>query len=220
VIAEQLGDDRSVMRIGLIGSGRIGSALARLSVDHGYEVILSNSRGPDTLAPVVAELGPLARAGTVEQAGAEGDLVVVTIPLKAYATVPADLLYGKIVIDTNNYYPDRDGHFDELDDGSTTSSELLAEHLSGSFVVKAFNSIYFEDLASKGLPAGTPGRRALPIAGDDSEAKRIVTDFINACGFDAVDAGPLAEGRRFQPDTAAYNVRMTTEELAAALAHP
>jgi predicted dinucleotide-binding enzyme len=206
------------MRIGLIGSGRIGSTLARLAVDQGYRVALSNSRGPETLAGLAAELGPLATAGTVEQAGAEGDLVVVTIPLKSYATVPSDLLNGKIVIDTNNYYPDRDGHFDELDDGSTTSSELLAEHLSGSFVVKAFNSIYFEDLASQGQPVGTPGRRALPVAGDDSEAKRIVAGLIDDFGFDVVDAGPLAAGRRFQPDTPAYNVRMTARELTEALA--
>jgi predicted dinucleotide-binding enzyme len=206
------------MRIGLIGSGRIGSTLARLAVDHGYHVALSNSRGPETLAGLAAELGPLATAGTVEQAGAEGDIVVVTIPLKSYATVPSDLLNGKIVVDTNNYYPGRDGHFAELDDGSTTSSELLAEHLSGSFIVKAFNSIYFEDLASQGRPAGTPGRRALPIAGDDAEAKRIVAVVIGAFGFDVVDAGPLGEGWRFQPDTPAYNVRMTAGELTEALA--
>jgi predicted dinucleotide-binding enzyme len=206
------------MRIGFIGSGRIGSTLARLGVDHGYEVVLSNSRGPATLAELVAELGPLASAGSVEHAGAEGEVVVVTIPLKAYAAVPADLLYGKVVIDTNNYYPDRDGRFVELDDGTTTSSELLAEHLSGSFVVKAFNTIYFEHLATQGEPAGTPGRRALPIAGDDSQAKRIVSEVIDSFGFDVVDAGPLSEGWRFQPEMPAYNVRQDADELVSALA--
>jgi predicted dinucleotide-binding enzyme len=206
------------MRIGLIGSGRIGSTLARLAVDHGYEVVLSNSRGPATLVELAASLGPLATAGTVEHAGAAGEIVVVTIPLKAYAAVPADLLFGKVVIDTNNYYPDRDGHFAELDDGSTTSSELLAEHLSGSFVIKAFNTIYFEDLATQGQPPGSANRRALPIAGDDSEAKRLVAGVIDDFGFDLVDAGALSEGWRFQPDTPAYNIRMTAEELRTALA--
>ena len=143
---------------------------------------------------------------------------MVTVPLKVYATVPADLLYGKVVIDTNNYYPDRDAHFTELDDGSTTSSELLAEHLSGSFVVKAFNTIYFEDLATQGQPAGTPGRRALPIAGDDASAKAIVIGVIDSFGFDVVDTGPLSEGWRFQPGMPAYNVRMDASELRAALA--
>ena len=205
------------MRIGLIGSGRIGGTLARLAVDNGHDVVLSNSRGPDTLADLTAELGGRARAGTVAEAAAEGEVVVVTVPLKVYATVPADLLNGKVVIDTNNYYPDRDGHFEELDDGSSTSSELLAEHLTGSFVVKAFNSIYFEDLASQGQLAGTPGRRALPIAGDDASAKAIVAGIIDSLGFDVVDAGPLAEGWRFQPDQPAYNVRLGAHELREAL---
>ncbi len=206
------------MRIGLIGSGRIGGTLARLAVDNGYEVVLSNSRGPESLADLAAELGEHASAGTVAEAAVSGEVVVVTVPLKVYATVPADLLYGKVVIDTNNYYPDRDAHFTELDDGSTTSSELLAEHLSGSFVVKAFNTIYFEDLATQGQPAGTPGRRALPIAGDDASAKAIVIGVIDSFGFDVVDAGPLSEGWRFQPGMPAYNVRMDVSELRAALA--
>ena len=206
------------MRIGLIGSGRIGGTLARLAVDNGYEVVLSNSRGPESLADLAAELGEHASAGTVAEAAVSGEVVVVTVPLKVYATVPADLLYGKVVIDTNNYYPDRDAHFTELDDGSTTSSELLAEHLSGSFVVKAFNTIYFEDLATQGQPAGTPGRRALPIAGDDASAKAIVIGVIDSFGFDVVDTGPLSEGWRLQPGMPAYNVRMDASELRAALA--
>jgi predicted dinucleotide-binding enzyme len=205
------------MRIGLIGSGRIGGTLARLAVDSGHDVVLSNSRGPETLQALADALGPRATAGSVADAALEGDVVVVTVPLKVYATVPADLLYGKVVIDTNNYYPDRDGHFVELDDASTTSSELLAEHLSGSFVVKAFNTIYFEDLATQGQPAGEPGRRALPIAGDDPSAKAIVAGLIDSIGFDVVDAGPLSEGWRFQPGTPAYNVRLAEHELRKAL---
>lgn len=206
------------MRIGLIGSGRIGGTLARLAVDHGHDVILSNSRGPQSLAELAGALGSHAVAGTVADAAVGGDLVVVTVPLKVYATVPVDLLFGKTVVDTNNYYPDRDGRFAELDDGSTTSSELLAEHLEGSFVVKAFNTIFFEDLATQGEPSGTPGRRALPIAGDDAGAKATVAELIDEFGFDVVDAGPLAEGRRFQPGTPAYNVRLDARQLRQALA--
>jgi predicted dinucleotide-binding enzyme len=205
------------MRIGLIGSGRIGGTLARLAVDNAYEVVLSNSRGPHTLEAVAAALGPLATAGTVAEASVGGDVVVVTVPLRVFATVPADLLYGKTVIDTNNYYPDRDGHFEELDDHSTTSSELLAEHLSGSFVVKAFNTIHFEDLAVQGQPTGSPGRRALPIAGDDAGAKAMVAGIIDAFGFDVVDAGALSEGWRFQPGMPAYNVRQDAHVLRESL---
>ena len=123
--------------------------------------------------------------------------MVVTIPLKNYRQVPAAELAGKTVIDTNNYYPGRDGQFPELDGGSTTSSELLAAHLPGSHVVKAFNTIYFEDLASQGQPAGTPGRRALPIAGDDPAAKGTVAGLIGQFGFDVVERGPAGRGPSF-----------------------
>jgi len=206
------------MRIGLIGAGMIGGTIARLAVDHGHDVVVSNSRGPDTLAELVAALGPRASAADPRGAAADGDLVVITIPLKHYRSVPVDPLAGKTVIDTNNYYPDRDDHIRELDDASTTSSELLAAHLPGAHVVKAFNTIYFEHLATQGLPPGAPGRRALPIAGDDAAAKHAVASLIDELGFDVVDAGPLAEGRRFQPGTPAYNVRLTADELRAALA--
>lgn len=201
------------MRIGLIGAGRIGGTVARLAVEHGHDVVVSNSRGPQTLGDLVAGLGEHATAGTVMQAAAAGDIVVVTIPLKNYQQVPAAELAGKTVVDTNNYYPGRDGQFPQLDDGSTTSSELLAAHLPGSRVVKAFNTIYFGDLASQGAPAGTPGRRALPIAGDDAAAKAAVAGLIDQFGFDVVDVGPLAEGRRFQPGTPAYNVRLDAGAL-------
>jgi 8-hydroxy-5-deazaflavin:NADPH oxidoreductase len=206
------------MRIGLIGSGHIGAALARLATGAGHEVVLSNSRGPATLAGLVSQLGPRAVAGTTEEAASVGDLVVVTIPLKAYRSVPAEPLVGTTVIDTNNYYPGRDGRFPEIDNGSTTSSELLAAHLPGASVVKAFNTIQFEQLATQGQPAGTAGRRALPIAGDDPAAKGLVAGLIDAFGFDVVDAGALSQGRRFQPGTAAYNVRLTAQELRDALA--
>src|SRR3954469_22442126 len=157
--------------IGLIGSGNIGSTVARLAVAAGHDVVLSNSRGPETLTELVGELGPHARAATAAEAAAAGDLVVVTVPLRAYRQVPVEPLRGKVVIDTNNYYPDRDGHIAQLDDESTTTSELLQAHLPESAVVKAFNSIYVAQLGTLQRPAGDPERSALPIAGDDEAAK-------------------------------------------------
>ena len=190
--------------IGLIGSGHIGSTLARLAVDAGYDVVLSNSRGPETLTDLVDQLGPQARAATAQEAAAAGDLVVVTVPLKAYRQVPVEPLAGKVVIDTNNYYPQRDDSIAELDDESTTVSELLQAHLPESHVVKAFNNIYFGHLASLARPAGDTERSVIAIAGDDDTAKKSVTDLLDRIGYDTVDAGPLAEGWRFQRDTAAY----------------
>ena len=190
--------------IGLIGAGNIGSTIARLAIAAGHEVVLSNSRGPETLIGLVDQLGDSARAGTAEEAAAEGDLVVVTIPLKSYRDVPVEPLRGKVVIDTNNYYPQRDGEIAELEDESTTTSELLQAHLPGSHVVKCFNNIYFEHLLSLARPAGAEDRSALAIAGDDADAKRQVTDFFDSIGYDAYDVGPLAEGWRYQRDTAAY----------------
>jgi 8-hydroxy-5-deazaflavin:NADPH oxidoreductase len=159
--------------IGLIGAGHIGSQLARLAVANGYDVVLSNSRGPETLAALVKELGPKACAGTVQEAAQAGEIVVVTIPLNAYRTVPAPPLAGKIVIDTNNYYPQRDGHIRALDTESTTTSELLQAHLPKSKVVKAFNHIYAAELTTHGQPAGTKNRRALVIAGNDLADERL-----------------------------------------------
>lgn len=190
--------------IGLIGSGNIGSTVARLAVDAGHDVVLSNSRGPETLADLVEELGPRARAATAAKAAEAADVAVVTVPLKAYRQVPVEPLRGKVVIDTNNYYPDRDGHLAELDDESTTTSELLQAHLPESQVVKAFNNIYVDHLATLARPAGDPDRSPLAVAGDDAAAKQTVTDFLDSIGYDALDAGPLAEGWRFQRDTAAY----------------
>jgi len=190
--------------IGLIGSGNIGSTVAKLALDAGHDVVLSNSRGPETLQDLVSELGPRARAATAREAAEAGDLVVVTVPLVNYRQVPVEALAGKVVIDTNNYYPERDGHFPELDAETTTTSELLAEHLPTSRVVKAFNNIYFGHLASLARPSGDAERSVIAIAGDDDDAKREVTEFLGQIGYGTVDAGPLAEGWRFQRDTAAY----------------
>jgi predicted dinucleotide-binding enzyme len=204
--------------IGLIGAGHIGSQLARLAVAHGYDVVISNSRGPETLSALVAELGPRARAGTADEAAAAADIAVVTVPLKSYRAVPVRPLAGKIVIDTNNYYPQRDGHIAELDNESTTTSELLQAHLPTSRVVKAFNHIYAAQLTTDGRPAGTKNRRALVIAGDDAAAKATVARLLDDFGFDAVDAGPLKEGWRIQRDTPGYGPQRTAEELRKDLA--
>ncbi len=199
--------------IGLIGAGHIGSQVARLAVKNGYDVLISNSRGRETLAELIAELGTKACGGTPLEAAKAGDIVVVTVPLKAYRSVPVEPLVGKVVIDTNNYYPQRDGQIPELDSEATTTAELLQAHLPKSKVVKAFNHIYAAELTTHGLPAGTPNRRALVIAGDDADAKATVTKVLDAFGFDTVDAGPLAEGWRIQRDTPGYGPRRNAEEL-------
>jgi 8-hydroxy-5-deazaflavin:NADPH oxidoreductase len=204
--------------IGFIGAGKIGSQLARLAIANGHEVVLSNSRGPATLAALIEELGPKARAATPREAAQAGEIVVVSIPLKNYESVPVEPLAGKIVIDTNNYYPQRDGHIDELDDETTTTSELLQLHLPLSRVVKAFNHIYAAELTTHGQPTGSKHRRALAIAGDDEQAKATVARLIDQFGFDTVDAGPLAEGWRIQRDTPGYGPRRTAEELRRDLA--
>lgn len=204
--------------IGLIGSGHIGSQLARLAVARGYDVVLSNSRGPETLAGLVAELGPRARAATPAEAAAAGDLVVVTVPLAAEATLPVAELAGKIVIDTNNYYPQRDGNIPELDDESTTVAERLQAILPASKVVKAFNHIGAAALTTEGQEPGTPDRRALIVAGDDAAARERVAALIDEFGFDPVDIGPLAEGWRIQRDTPGYVKRYDAAGLREALA--
>ncbi len=203
----------TVKTIGLIGSGHIGSQLARLAVRHGYDAVISNSRGPETLTGLVQELGPRVRAATPTEAAEAGDVVVVTVPLKNIKDVPVAPLAGKIVIDTTNYYPQRDGRIAELDREETTTSELLQRHLPASKVVKAFNHIYAAELTTHGQPAGTANRRALAIAGNDAEAKRTVAELIDRFGFDVVDLGSLAESWRIQRDTPGYGPRRTAEEL-------
>lgn len=191
--------------VGFIGSGNIGGTVARLAARAGYQIVVSNSRGPETLADLVAELGPAARAATAAEAAQAGDLVVVSIPLRAYPSVPVAPLAGKPVLDTNNYYPERDGQIAELDDDSTTGSELLQRHLAGAHVVKVFNNIWSRHLAALARPSGAADRSALAVAGDDPAAKAAATAFLDAIGYDAVDAGPLGTGgRRFQVGSKAY----------------
>jgi len=204
--------------LGTIGAGNIGSHVARAVLALGDDVVISNSRGPDTLADLVAELGGHSCAATAADAAAAADLALVAIPTKNIGDVPVEPLAGKVVMDTNNYYPQRDGQIAELDDESTTVSEMLQAHLPDSLVVKVFNNIQAAEITADGTPPGTPNRRALPIAGDDADAKATVAALVDAIGFDVVDAGPLAEGWRFQRDTAAYGARQNADELRASLA--
>jgi predicted dinucleotide-binding enzyme len=204
--------------IGIIGAGNIGSQIARAAINHGYDVVISNSRGPETLADLIAELGEKATAGTPAEAGAAGDFVVVTVPLKNYREIPVEPLAGKVVIDTNNYYFERDGHIPELDNETTTTSELLQAHLPNSRVVKGFNHIRSAEITSDILPVGDRNRRALATAGDDADAKALITALYDEFGFDTVDIGPLSESWRVERDQPAYVVRQNAVELRANLA--
>lgn len=204
--------------VGIIGAGNIGQALARGFVKHGYDVVIANSRGPETLADFVAELGDHARAATAQEAAEAGDIAVVTVPLKAYRGVPVDALRGKTVLDTNNYYWERDGHIAELDEKRTTTAQMLQEHLPESTVVKAFNHIGAAEILTTGSPAGTPNRRALATASDSDEGIALITGIYDAFGFDTVTIGPLADSWRIERDTPGYGIRQNREELEQNLA--
>jgi predicted dinucleotide-binding enzyme len=203
------------MRIGFIGTGNIGGTLAKRLGEAGHEVMVSNSRGPETLADVVAELGPKAQAGTAAEAAAFGDVVIVAIPFGRYGELPKDELDGKIVVDADNYYAGRDGDFP---DGEHTSSSAVAHFLTGSRVVKAFNTMQWTNLRDRGRPAGDPERVALPLAGDDAEAKKVVAALIDELGFDPVDAGDLdSTASRMEPGTPVYGALLGAKEIRHAL---
>jgi predicted dinucleotide-binding enzyme len=204
--------------IGIIGAGHIGSQVARAAITAGYDVVISNSRGPETLADLVEELGPRARAATATEAAAAGDFAVVTVPLKNYTRVPVAELAGKVVIDTNNYYFERDGHIAELDDGTATVTGLLQAHLPTSRVAKGFNAIEFGDITTDGTPAGTAGRRALATASDFDDAAALATAFYSEVGFDTVNIGPLSESWRVDRGQPAYGARGDVDEITALLA--
>lgn len=204
--------------IGIIGAGNIGSQVARKAIESGYDVVISNSRGPDTLADLVAELGPHASAGTAEQAARAADVAVVTVPLAAYTDVPVQPLSGKIVIDTNNYYFERDGHIEALDRGETTVTGMLQEHLPTSRVAKGFNHITAADITADAHPVGNPARRALATASNFEDASAFVTKLYDEFGFDTVDVGPLSESWRVERDRPAYGTRQNIAELQANLA--
>ena len=204
------------MRIGIIGAGFIGRAVGRLAVKQGYEVMLSNSRHPKTLGSAMVSVG--CAIGTAKDAAEFGDVVLLAVPFSATQDIDPAPLVGKILMDADNYYPLRDGAIAELDSHETTTSEMTARHFAGARVVKAWNAILEKDIETTGKPAGEPHRRALPIAGDDADAKRIVTELFDKLGFDVVDAGPLSEGWRFERARPAYCVPLDKVGLAKALA--
>jgi predicted dinucleotide-binding enzyme len=206
------------MKIGIIGSGNIGSTTARLFVDAGHEVAIANSRGPQTMAELVDSLGERARAATPVQAAAFGEVVVVAIPFGRYRDLPADELEGKIVADATNYYPARDGHIPALDADQMASSQLLASRLDGASVVKVFNTMVSSTLASAGRPdAPMDQRLAVYVAADDENAKRVVSDLVDQMGFAPVDAGSLADSRREQPGGPVYGADLKEPEAEAVL---
>ncbi|GAA2334152.1 NAD(P)-binding domain-containing protein [Streptomyces kunmingensis] len=190
--------------LGIIGSGAIGSAVARLAVAADIEVVIANSRGPQSLGGLVEELGPRARAGTVDQAASAGEASLLSIPMTAYRALPDGLLEGRIVLDTGNYYPYRDGRVAEIDSEEVTTAELIQQLLPGARLVKAFNNILAHHIPQLARPAGAPDRSALPVAGDDSAAKVRAAELVGRLGFDTVDAGTLAESWRFDPESDAY----------------
>jgi predicted dinucleotide-binding enzyme len=182
--------------VGFIGSGNIGMTIARLAIASGHKVVLSNSRLPETLAELVAELGPRASAATSREAAATGDIVVISVPVSAFPDLPVAALAGKTVVDTCNYGPERDGRIPELDDEQFTSSELLQRYLPDAILVKAFNNIFYKHLLSLARPAGSADRSYLPIAGGTAPTKATVTGFIDSIGYSVVDAGPLTDSWR------------------------
>ena len=204
--------------IGILGSGQVGSNLARAAIAHGYDVVLSNSQGPETIVGLAGELGPKARAATPAEAAAAADFAIVAIPLPAIGRVPAEPLAGKVVIATINYFPQRDGHVPAIDAGTTTAPGLLQAHLPASRVVRAFSMINAAEMSGDGHPAGDPKRRALALAGDDPDARRLVARLYDEFGFDAVDLGGLDESWRVDPGQPAFVVRQDAAELRANVA--
>src|SRR5580692_1263496 len=204
--------------IGILGSGHVGSNLAKAAIVHGYDVVLSNSQGPDTLADLIKDLGPKASAATPAEAAAAGDFAIVAIPVTTIGQVPVEPLAGKVVIATINYFPQRDGQIPGIDDGTTTVPGLLQAHLPASRVVRAFSMIDAADMSGDGHPAGDPERRALALAGDDPAAKQLVASLYEEFGFDPVDLGGLAESWRVDPGQAAFVTRQNRADLEANVA--
>lgn len=190
--------------IGIIGGGMIGGQVARLALNAGYKVIICNSRGPDTLAELVEELGAGAQAARLEDVADKTDLIVLAVPFAVYSKLPVDLLKGKVLIDTLNYYPERDGVMPEVKTESIATSELVQRHLVGAKVVRAINNLDFVRLLSRARPAGATDRSALPIASDFADAKAQVITFLDTIGYDSVDMGALADSWRSEPTMPIY----------------
>lgn len=206
--------------IGIIGVGEVGSQIARAAIVAGYEVVIANSRGPETLQELIDELGPSARATTAAGAAAAGDFVIVAVPLKLVNNLPVDELAGKVVLDTNNYMAWRDGHFPVIDSGEKSEHELRQEHLPTSKVVKAFTHIQAPRLFVSARSAGDPDRHALSVSSNFPDAVELVTRLYDQLGFDTVNNSPLSESWRSEPGQPAWNAHehQTRTQLEANLA--
>lgn len=205
--------------IGIIGAGEVGSHIAKAAIDVGHHVVIANSRGPETLAPLIEVLGPNARADTAAGAAAAGDFVIIAVPLKMQNDMPTDALADKVVIDTNNYMAWRDGHFPIVDSYEKSEHELRQEQLPRSRVAKAFTHIQAPRILTWGRPKGAPDRLAMATSSDYADAIETVRDLYDQFGFDTVSVGPLSESWRITPGQPAWKQeRHTIAELEANLA--